>query len=117
VVVAVFGGIGGAAGGESGAGLASLGILLGFLGMLSYFFLLEGFWDGYTVGKKVFGIKVVKETGEACTIGASIVRNLLRIIDGFFYYVVGFIFMAMSDKRQRLGDRIAGTVVVTDTPG
>jgi uncharacterized RDD family membrane protein YckC len=114
--ILVLGGAGTAAGGESGAGIFGIGALAGFLGVIFYFLLLEGFWDGYTLGKKVVGIKVVKEDGAACTPGASLVRNLLRIIDGLFYYVVGFILMAMSDKRQRLGDRLASTVVVTDTP-
>ena len=115
----VFGGLG-AAGAQNNAGaaagIAALGLLIGFILPLLYFFLLEGLWDGYTVGKKVMGIKVVKEDGSPCTLGASVIRNLLRIIDSFFYYAVGFIFMASSDRRQRLGDRVAGTVVVTDTP-
>lgn len=115
-ILVVFGGVGGATGGESGAGIFGIGFLVGILGIVFYFFLLEGFWDGYTVGKKVVGIKVVKEDGGPCTIGASLIRNVLRIIDGFAYYVVGFVFMAMSDNRQRLGDRLASTVVVTDTP-
>lgn len=117
VILSLFGGLGGLAGGEAGGGIAGFGFLLGLFGMLIYFFLLEGFWDGYTVGKKVFGIKVVKDNGRSCTIGASIVRNLLRIIDTLpAYYVLGFILMATSDKRKRLGDMAAGTVVVTDSP-
>ena len=98
---------------ESG-GVALVGILLGGFAALFYAFLLEGAWDGYTVGKKLFGIKVVKETGDSCGYGGAFVRNLLRIIDGLFYYVIGFIAMAASDKRQRIGDRIAGTVVVRE---
>jgi uncharacterized RDD family membrane protein YckC len=82
-----------------------------------YFFLLEGFWDGQTLGKKLFGIKVVKDNGEECTIVASVVRNLLRIIDYLpFYYVLGFIVMAATDKRQRLGDLASSTVVVRENP-
>lgn len=117
--IMLFGGMGAASAPQSpgaAAGIAGMGILLGFVVVLAYFFLLEGLWDGYTIGKKVMGIKVVKENGQPCTLGASVIRNLLRIIDGFFYYVVGFIFMASSDRRQRLGDRLGGTVVVTDTP-
>ncbi|GAA0249527.1 hypothetical protein GCM10009000_077190 [Halobacterium noricense] len=77
--------------------------------------LIEGFWDGYTIGKRLFGIRVVQENGTPCTLGSSVVRNLLEIIDGLFYYLIGFISMAMTDKRQRLGDRVAGTVVVRET--
>jgi uncharacterized RDD family membrane protein YckC len=103
---------GAAVGGEAAAGLAGIGIFIGLLVLLGYFSLLEGLWDGQTLGKKLLGIKVVKEDGSECDIGASLIRNLLRIIDGMFYYAVGFIFMASSDTRQRIGDRAAGTVVV-----
>jgi uncharacterized RDD family membrane protein YckC len=115
-ITAIFGGFGAAAGGDSGSGIAGLGLLLGFGGMLFYGFLLEGYWDGYTVGKKLFGIKVVQESGEACNYGSAFVRNFLEIIDGLFYYLVGFVAMASSDKRQRVGDRLGGTVVVRDEP-
>ncbi|MFT4891774.1 MAG: putative RDD family membrane protein YckC, partial [Halobacteriales archaeon] len=113
---AVFGGFGSAAGGEPGSGLAGIGLLLGFVGMLFYGFFLEGYWDGYTVGKKLFGIKVVQEDGKPCDYGSAFVRNFLEIIDGLFYYLVGFVAMASSDKRQRVGDRLGGTVVVRDEP-
>ena len=113
-VILVFGGMGAAAGGGAGAMLGLLGVLIATSGAFGYAFLLEGMWDGHTVGKKLLGIKVVKEDGAECGVGASFLRNLLRIIDGLFYYVVGFIFMASSDKRQRLGDRAAGTVVVRE---
>ncbi|ELZ58835.1 MULTISPECIES: RDD family protein [unclassified Haloferax] len=115
IVFTVFGVLGGATGDAGGAaaglGIGIFGSLLTFVG---YFFLLEGLWDGQTVGKRLLGIKVVKEDGSTCDIGSSFMRNILRIIDGFFYYVVGFIVMAISDKRQRVGDRLAGTVVVRE---
>ena len=85
-------------------------IIAGFT--LFYAFLLEGYW-GQTIGKKVVGIVVVKEDGSKCTYEASIIRNLLRIVDSFpQLYVIGFISIAMSDKSQRVGDRLANTVVV-----
>lgn len=112
-----FSAMGGATGSsETAGGFGALGLLIGIVGSLFYGFLLEGYWDGYTVGKKVFGIKVVKEDGGSCGYSGAFLRNILEIIDGLFYYVVGFIFMASGDKRQRLGDRIAGTVVVSETP-
>ncbi|WP_276279151.1 RDD family protein [Halorussus caseinilyticus] len=116
-VVLLFGVMGGATGNSDIAGSFGLiGLLLGFVGSVFYGFFLEGYWDGYTVGKKLLGIKVVKEDGSECGYGSAFLRNALEIIDGLFYYVVGFIFMASGDKRQRLGDRIAGTVVVKETP-
>lgn len=76
-----------------------------------YSFILEG-WKGQTFGKWLTGVIVVKEDGSPCDFMASFVRNLLRLIDGLFLYLVGLLFMAFSDRRQRLGDRLAGTVVV-----
>ncbi|MFB6183303.1 MAG: RDD family protein [Haloarculaceae archaeon] len=118
VILAVVGGIGGILGGATNSSgimgaFGLLGFLLAFVATIGYGLLLEGFWDGKTVGKALLGIKVVKEDGGECDIGAAAIRNVLEIIDGLFYYVVGFAFMASSDKRQRLGDRIAGTVVVS----
>ena len=112
----VMGGIGSAIGGDAGGAISGIGLLLGLVGVFVYWFLLEGLWDGYTIGKKLFGIKVVEEDGHECTLSSSFVRNLLEIIDGLFYYLVGFIVMAVSDKRQRIGDRLAGTTVVRETP-
>jgi uncharacterized RDD family membrane protein YckC len=43
---------------------------------------------------------------------AALIRNILRIVDGLFVYLVGAILVWKSDKRQRLGDRVAHTVVV-----
>jgi len=87
--------------------------LLGTWGLIIilYFILMEG-TIGQTVGKMVTGIKVVKEDGSPCDIKASIIRNILRIIDALFVYLVGAIIIAQSDKNQRLGDIGANTVVV-----
>ena len=124
VVAFAFSALGGLVGGASGdssaaasafMGMGMLGALVGFAVSFFYGFLLEGYWDGYTIGKKIFGIRVLKEDGSACGYGGAFLRNVLEIIDGLFYYVVGFVFMAMGDKRQRLGDRVAGTVVVGDS--
>jgi uncharacterized RDD family membrane protein YckC len=69
-------------------------------------------WRGQTIGKMIMGIVVVKENGEPCTFAAALLRNVFRIIDGWFLYLVGFTFMALSEKKQRIGDRLANTIVV-----
>ncbi len=69
-------------------------------------------WRGQTIGKMLLGIIVVKESGEPCDFVAALLRNVFRIIDGLFLYLIGFIVIALTEKRQRLGDRLAGTVVV-----
>jgi uncharacterized RDD family membrane protein YckC len=78
---------------------------------LLYYILLEAFLGG-TLGKLVVGIRVQMEDGTPLTIGPSVIRNLLRIIDGLFFYLIGAIFVWTSPYKQRLGDRLAKTVVV-----
>jgi uncharacterized RDD family membrane protein YckC len=77
-----------------------------------YFTLLEGHY-GQTVGKMAVKIKVVRESdGSSIDYGEAAVRTILRIIDGLFVYLVGAILIRSSDEKQRLGDRVAHTVVV-----
>jgi uncharacterized RDD family membrane protein YckC len=67
---------------------------------------------GMTLGKRIVGIRVVDEEGDVAGFGAAIVRNLLRLVDGLFFYLVGAIFALTSPRGQRLGDRAAHTLVV-----
>lgn len=70
---------------------------------------------GATLGKKILGLRVVKEDGSPIGWGDSIIRNLLRIIDSipfFIPYLLGAILVWTSPRKQRLGDRAAHTVVV-----
>jgi uncharacterized RDD family membrane protein YckC len=67
---------------------------------------------GATLGKRIVGIHVVGEDGEHVTFGAAVVRNLLRMVDCLFFYLVGAIFALTSAHGQRLGDRAAHTLVV-----
>ncbi len=77
---------------------------------LGYFTYLEG-TSGQTLGKKLVNIKVVKEKGKMTFVDAF-VRTLLRIIDGLALYLIGFIVVIASEKKQRIGDMAAGTLVV-----
>ena len=82
------------------------------VGVLLYFTLLEGYL-GQTVGKMLLGIKVIREdNGEVPGLGTAALRTILRIVDGIFGYLVGFIAVMASAKRQRLGDMAAHTLVV-----
>jgi uncharacterized RDD family membrane protein YckC len=76
-----------------------------------YYTLLEGRY-GQTLGKWFVKIKVVKEDGAPISYGDAAIRTILRIIDGLLDYLVGAILIWTSDKKQRLGDRLAHTVVV-----
>ncbi len=85
--------------------------LLYFVIYMGYFALLEGS-KGQTIGKMITKIKVVKEDGEPIDMNQALIRNILRIIDGLFAYLIGAILIWRSDKKQRLGDNIAKTIVV-----
>ncbi len=76
-----------------------------------YFIYLEGS-RGQTIGKMITRIRVVREDGRPIDMNQAFTRNILRIIDGFILYLIGAILIWRSDKKQRLGDRVAGTVVV-----
>ncbi|WP_336038115.1 RDD family protein [Halobacterium yunchengense] len=87
-------------------------LLLLFTVPFAYFIVLEAFW-GKTLGKLMLGLEVVTESGEPISLNQSIVRNLLRVIDGLpTMYLLGFILAAFSDRTQRLGDKVANTLVV-----
>ena len=85
--------------------------LLSFIIFLAYFTYLEGS-KGQTIGKMVTKIKVVGEDGEMINMNQAFTRNILRAIDGLLAYLIGAILIWRSEKKQRLGDRIAKTVVI-----
>jgi len=86
-------------------------ILLALINWVSYGTLLEG-RTGQTIGKKLLRIVVVKVGNSPCDYISAFIRNLLIVVDGLFYYIVGLIIIAISEKRQRLGDHLANTVVM-----
>ena len=95
-----------------GFSLTGAPALLSFLIGFAYFVVMEK-TSGATLGKRAMGLKVVKEGGEGLDWQASIIRNILRIIDGLFFYLVGAIVVWTSKKKQRLGDMAAHTLVVS----
>lgn len=90
-------------------------VLLPFLLGLVYFSYFEG-TTGQTPGKSMVGIKVVDETTQRpIDMGRALVRNILRIIDWLpFFYLLGFILVEVEEKKKRLGDRAANSIVVKE---
>jgi uncharacterized RDD family membrane protein YckC len=85
------------------------------LGTFLYFILLEGLWNGQTVGKKALGIRVRMTDGTPVTFTAALGRNLMRLADfvpGFYF--AGMLAMFTTPRSQRLGDLVSGTVVVME---
>jgi uncharacterized RDD family membrane protein YckC len=78
-----------------------------------YLWLLEACF-GATLGKIIVGIRVARTTAHS-SVAAAAIRNALRIVDGIGFYMVGAIVAGCSQPRQRLGDILAGTIVVEET--
>ncbi|MDF9407882.1 RDD family protein [Pelotomaculum isophthalicicum JI] len=76
-----------------------------------YYLIFEG-TKGATPGKMLVGLKVVKTDGSRCDFGAAAIRTVLRLVDGFLFYLIGAIVVWSSKTKQRLGDRVANTLVV-----
>ncbi len=94
---------------EGKPAMVSLGALLVF--GFAYHWLLEGL-AGATLGKLIMGLRVRGNLGDRCGLKASLVRNLLRAVDGIALYLVGLFVALFSKRRQRIGDHLGGTVVV-----
>jgi uncharacterized RDD family membrane protein YckC len=80
-----------------------------------YYWLCEGI-SGLTLGKAITGVRIINNNGAPCGLGPSLIRNILRIIDGLFLYLVGYFIAIFSGLRQRLGDHLAQTFVVEKEP-
>ena len=94
---------------------AAVIIAVPFLTQWAYFTLFEGLWNGQTPGKRVAKIRVIKETGRPMGMFESMGRNFIRFVDQFpGIYVVGCIVLFVNRRQQRLGDMVAGTLVVHD---
>ena len=89
---------------------AGTGWFLALLAVL-YTLVMEATYGG-TIGKQLVGLRVVDEYGDRIGLGQSFVRNVLRLVDGLFVYLVGAAFIWSSPRRQRLGDRAASSFVV-----
>jgi uncharacterized RDD family membrane protein YckC len=88
-------------------------VLFYFLLYWGYFSLFEAFWNGQTPGKLLLKIRVIKDSGRQITLFESLARNLIRIVDALpSFYLVGVITMLCNREQKRLGDFVAGTIVV-----
>jgi uncharacterized RDD family membrane protein YckC len=89
-------------------------------GLLSGLFALFWYWvlrpvdTGQTWGMRLLGIRVVRADRSPMTTRVAVARVLLLAVDGLVVGLAGLIAMRLSPRRQRLGDVIAGTVVVRD---
>ncbi|MFZ5446182.1 MAG: RDD family protein [Myxococcota bacterium] len=86
-----------------------------FAGLWVYWTAMEVAWHGQTPGKRLVRIRVVRLDGSPVTVFSSAVRNLLRVVDFMpACYPVGLVTMLIDRRHRRLGDLLAGTVLVRD---
>jgi uncharacterized RDD family membrane protein YckC len=80
-----------------------------------YYVLFETLWNGQSPGKKAVSIRTVKEGGYPITFIDVVLRNLVRAADALpVGYVVGLAVMSLDGRYRRLGDMVAGTMVVSE---
>jgi uncharacterized RDD family membrane protein YckC len=94
----------------------ALMIIFYFLLWSSYFIIFEWRMNGQTPGKRWLKLRVIREDGRPITFWEAAVRNLLRIFDIIWppFYSIGLISVFISARGQRVGDLVAGTVVVRE---
>ena len=92
-------------------------IMIAFTLWYGYFTFFEGLRGGQTPGKRFLGIRVVADTGHPAGLGAAAIRNLLRAADFLPPpYLLGMALIALHPRAKRIGDLVAGTIVVRDRP-
>jgi uncharacterized RDD family membrane protein YckC len=98
----------------------ALGIyaLISFVVMFGYFVIFEILDSGRSPGKRALGIRVTRVDGSGVNFRASLVRNLLRVLYliPIFYLVDAWLILG-TERNQRMGDLLAGTLVVRDRIG
>jgi uncharacterized RDD family membrane protein YckC len=95
--------------------VAGAAIFLGFTLYNGYFGFFEAVWNGQTPGKRLMELRVIQQSGRPISVFQAIARNLLRTVDELpFLYGVGCLTVLLNRQNKRLGDFVAGTVVVRE---
>jgi len=97
------------------AWLEAAAIAVLFLITFGWFIIFEIWWSGRTPGKRVLGIRVLRDGGFPIDPGAAVIRNLIRVLEAAFgFYAISAASTLLSKENKRLGDFAAGTIVVRD---
>lgn len=94
--------------------MLGLFLVIMFLNTWGYYTISETFFKGKSIGKHACGLRVIREGGYPITFWPSLLRNLARSADSIIFYGVGITSMLLTRRFQRLGDLLAGTVVVQE---
>ncbi|VEP11506.1 putative membrane protein/domain protein [Hyella patelloides LEGE 07179] len=92
--------------------LWAIEILIVFAIYVGYFCLFETIWQGQTPGKKRASIRVIADNGRTINLSQAVLRALLRPIDDLLF--MGMFLIALTKKEKRIGDIVAGTLVVQE---
>lgn len=96
----------------------TVGLILVFLVMFGYPITFETVWRGRTPGKAWLGLRVVTVEGAPVTFRHAAIRAALGLVDfGLTSGVAAVISSLVSKRHQRLGDFVAGTVVLRERSG
>jgi uncharacterized RDD family membrane protein YckC len=80
-----------------------------------YYMLFEILWNGQTPGKRLLGVRVIRENGYPIRPVDAVIRNLVRVVDWLpAGYGVGVLTMLLNKRSKRLGDFASGTIVVRE---
>jgi uncharacterized RDD family membrane protein YckC len=100
---------------RQGTWVMALYFVAAFVVQWGYFAIFEIVWKGQTPGKRQAGIRVINESGREASVYEAIARNFLRVADALpGVYAVGAVVMFISPQHKRLGDYVAGTIVIHD---
>jgi len=91
-------------------------IIILFLILIGYFTFFEWLWNGQTPGKRWLKLRVIREDGRPITFWEASLRNCFRAVDMMPtpFYSLGLISVFSTSRDQRIGDMVAGTVVVRE---
>jgi uncharacterized RDD family membrane protein YckC len=92
------------------------GYVLYLMPTVFYHLLLEIMMNGQSIGKKAMHIKVITLEGGQPSISQYIIRWMFRLFDIGLFFIPGFFSVVLTERSQRVGDIIAGTIVIDTKP-
>src|SRR4028119_1784894 len=92
--------------------LLAIELLISFFIYVGYFVFFEALWQGQTPGKRYVKIRVICDDGRPIRLQQSTLRALLRPVDDFLF--LGVFLIALTKREKRLGDLLAGTLVIQE---
>ena len=90
-------------------------ILFFYFGNWLYFVVFETLWHGQTPGKRMVGLRITTDNGLPVGFSHAVIRTTMRIIDFLpVFYAIGLTSALLQKRGKRLGDLVAGTVLVRE---